>query len=402
MKTNDTSTQSPTWLSDLGDRLGEMISRNSIVLTGFLAAGILFTGYTLIETPGSWYVPIVALSVILVLFLTFVEARGFFKQVGAGIVTLLASAFSFLMGSIASTASSAALIWFAVYWILFFGGAALSYAIVRGRSRWGAIMLAEFVAFAAGYIGLFSSLSVYIAALCSGLTGLTAFVLSYYFSGKSRFSTKNMPVNVTTEEITENVLSAADASDWYARSSINSKTDEAHYLTWDDKAYLLVPISMEESFSIVGNRWSSGLGYMGRSINPWLVDMIYNKTPFWFSRGAPVMVVLLDLWNKNGTNPRVIAASIPDSRHRVPVGVIPAKSLLSDTGKSDGILEKIEDEFGKYTRELTEKQKNSLVSLVSKDDSSANYLSEAPSDESDEPEETDDTDVDAAKTAATD
>lgn len=388
MTTDEDMATPPTWLDDFKERAGEMLSRNSTVLTGFMAAFIIFTGYTLIEMPESWYVPLIALSVALLLFMVFVEARGFFKQVGAILVTLVASAISFLMASIADPYTSAPLIWFSAYWIVFFGSAAMSYAIIRGRSRWGAIMLAEFAAFVAGYIALFASINISIAAVSSGVAGLAIFGLSYYLSGKSRFSTKNMPLNVTIDEVTDGVLEAADQSDWFARSYVNSKNGEAHYLTWSDTAYLLVPIEMNEKFSFVGNRWSSGLGYNGRPINPWLVDLIYNKTPFWLSQSAPVMVVLLDLKNGNGITPRTIAASIPDSRHRVPVGIMPARDLLGNKSKKHGLLERVSDEFSKHTRLLTEKQLKTLASIADQRGESSEYLPDDLSVEDDEPEET--------------
>lgn len=402
MTTDDDTATPPTWMDDFKDRAGEMLSRNSTILTGFLAAFIIFTGYTLLEMPESWYVPIIALGVALVLFMLFVEARGFFKQVGAILVTLVASAISFLMASIADPYTSAPLIWFSAYWIVFFGSAAMSYAIIRGRSRWGAIMFAEFAAFVAGYIALFGSLNINIAAISSGATGIAIFSLSYYLSGKSRFSSKNMPLNVTTEEVTDGVIDAADASDWFARSYVNSKNGEAHYLTWNEKAYLLVPVYMSEKFSLVGNRWSTGLGYNGRPINPWLVDLIYNKTPFWLSRSAPVMVVLLDLKNGNGREVRTIAASIPDSRHRVPVGVMPARDLLGSNSKRNDLLEKIDKEFAQHTRALTIKQLKTLSSIADQRGESSEYLPDGLSLEDDEPEETNDDAVKPAQTAVTD
>lgn len=396
MMTDDKTSAPPTWASDFRDRVSEMLSRNSTILTGFLAAYIVFTGYTLIEMPGSWYVPLIALSVALVLFLIFVEARGFFKQVGAALVTLIASSISFLMATIADPYTSGPLLWFASYWILFFGAAAVSYAIIRGRSRWGSIMFAEFAAFIAGYIGLFASLSIYIAAISSALTGILIFSLTYYLSGRSRFSSRRMPLNVTTEDVTDNVIDAADESNWYARSYVNSKNGEAHYLVWDERAYLLVPVSMKDPFSLVGNRFSSGLGYKGRPINPWLVDLIYNKTPFWMSRSAPVMVILLDLRNGNGRNTRTIAASIPDSRHRVPVGIMPARDLLEGRAKSKHLMERVDREFAKHTRVLTNKQLQTLSSITDKRPETSEYVSADLSDEVTESEETND---DAPKSA---
>ena len=388
MTTDEKTSAPPTWASDFRDRASEMLSRNSMILTGFLAAFIIFTGYTLIEMPQSWYVPLIALGVALVLFLVFVEARGFFKQVGAALVTLIASSISFLMASIVDPYTGAPLLWFASYWILFFGAAAVSYAVIRGRSRWGSIMFAEFAAFIAGYIGMFASLSLYIAAVSSALAGIVIFSLTYYLSGKSRFSSRKMPLNVTTEDITDNVIDAADESDWFARSYVNTKSGEAHYLVWDERAYLLVPVSMHDPFSVVGNRFSSGLGYKGRPINPWLVDLIYNKTPFWMSRSAPVMVILLDVRNGNGLKPRTIAASIPDSRHRVPVGILPARDLLEGKAKSRKLMERVDREFSKHTRELNDKQLKTLASITDKRPDSSEYISDDLSDEATAAEET--------------
>lgn len=385
MTQNDETTESSrTWLNDLNDSIGALFARNSMLLTGLLAAFIIFMGYTLIETPGSWYIPIIVLGVALVLLLVFVEARSVLKLVGATIMTIFASGISFLMAGLADPYTSAPLLWFASYWVVFFGAAASSYMVVKGRSRWGAITLAEFCAFASGYIALFSSIRIIIAAITSTVVGIVVFFVAYHLNRRSRYRAKNMPVNVTDPVVTRKILDSADAGDWLARSYENSKTDEAHYLVWNKRAYLILPVYMDQPFSIVGSRWSSGLGYKGRPINPWLVDLIYNRTPFWTSRSAPIMIVLLDLFNANGHKPRTIAASLPDTKHRAPVGVMPIGSLKNN---SDDILKRIDDEFGKHTNPLTEKQLKTLTSVASKH-SGAEYETESLSDVEDNDDET--------------
>lgn len=385
--TNDAETtlenEPPTWWSETKDRIHEILARNSKLLTGFIAAFILFTGYTLVENPSRWYVPLLVLGIALVVFLAVAEARSFVKMIGAVIITSLASTLAFLLSSFIDPYTASPLLWFSSYWFVFFASIASSYMIVRGRSRWGTIMLAEFLGFVAGYMALFGFVSVLVAAAATTIVGVGSFVVMYNLSRKSNYRSTRMPLNIAPEDTSDQILHAADETDWLARSFVDTKKQEAHYLVWNDVAYLLVPVYMDQPFSIVGNRWSTGLGYNGKSVNPWLVDLIYNKTPFWIARGAPIMVVLLDLKNKNGGTPRTIEVSLPDTRHKAPVGVFPAKDLLEVRSRSLSIIDRIDSTFSTYNRRLTEKQKNALVGITAKSHNSANYGNPELSDDED-------------------
>ena len=173
-----------------------------------------------------------------------------------------------------------------------------------------------------------------------------------------------MPQNILDEKTEKTILELFHKAEWGATSlkDNNKKDDETgKVLVWDEQGYILYPIFMEEAFTSVETKKASTLSYQDNNINPWLLHLVFSEIPVWKARNANLNLVLLDMNNRNGKKARVIGVNIPDSSKKIPVGIIPAKSLLSGNIKeADNIITMLDSEMSIHTRSLSKKQKEAV------------------------------------------
>lgn len=106
------------------------------------------------------------------------------------------------------------------------------------------------------------------------------------------------------------------------------------------------------------------LAHRGVSINTWLLNMANRRLPLWRARNAPIMLVLLDSNSENGIKPQVIGVAMPDTLKKMPVGVYPAKGLLSSAPKkSKAVFSDIDTSYGEFVGELSDKHLKAMSEI---------------------------------------
>jgi hypothetical protein len=342
------------------ESLLDTLKQNGGMFTIFAVVLITISGITLVENPSNWWITVAALSAFFVTIFLYMNARVFIKVGVASLTTILFSSFAFKIGSYADPNGTGGLVWMCAVLFLFFACLAFSYLVSSGRSRWGSLIGTQIIAFGATYITSVAFENVLLGTLIGLTTGLAHFFVIYKLSGASRFSKKGMPVNSLTEDFISSATIAADENAMDSFVIAGRKPETGSIVTWGEKAYLLHPVIMDRAFTAVGRK-ADKLGYNRKNVNPWLINVSFQETPVWKSRGANIMTVLVDLKNANGNTPRVIGVSLPDTKRKLPVGILPGKMLQTNNpAKLQKAFEILEDEFGDFTKSITEKQKFAL------------------------------------------
>lgn len=342
------------------ESLLDTLKQNGGMFTIFAVILICISGITLVENPSNWWITVVSLLAFFVTVFLYMNARVFIKIGVAGITTILLASLAFKVGSYADPTGTGGLVWMCAVLFLFFACLAFSYLVSSGRSRWGSMIGTQMIAFGATYVLAVGLESVLLGTLIGLLVGVAFFVIVYKLSGASRFSKKGMPVNSLTEDFINSATAAAYENSMDSVVIYGRKPETGSVVIWAEKAYLLHPITMNKAFSAVGRKLDN-LGYARKSINPWLINISFQEVPVWKSRGANIMTVLVDLKNANGNTPRVVGVSLPDTKRKLPVGILPGRLLQSNNPeKLQKAFETLEEEFGDFTKSITEKQKAAL------------------------------------------
>lgn len=338
----------------------DTLRQNGGMFTIFAVALICISGITLVENPANWWISAASVSAFFVVVFLYMNARVFIKIGIASITTVLLSSFAFKVGSYADPNGTGGLVWMCAVLFLFFGCLAYSYLVSSGRSRWGTLIGTQFMAFSATYITSVAFENVLLGTAIGLALGFASFVAIYKLSGASRFSKAGMPVNTLTEDFINATSIAADENAMDSFIIKGRKPETGSVVVWREKAFLLHPVVMDRAFTAIGRK-ADKLGYNRKGINPWLINVSFQETPVWKSRGANIMTVLVDLKNSNGREPRVIGVALPDTKRKLPVGVLPGKIFESkDPEKLQKAFEILEDEFGDFAKPITEKQKAAL------------------------------------------
>lgn len=345
---------------EIVDSLIDTLKQNGGLLTIFAVALIFVSGVTIIENPSNWWVSAVSVAVFFVTVFLFMNARVFVKAIAASVVTLMLSSFAFKIGSFADPQGTGGLVWMCATLFLFFACLPFSYLVSSGKSRWGTMVVVQILAFLATYSFSIGFINVNLGVIAGLVIGFAAFALLFKFSSSSRFSKKGMPRNLLTDEFSDSIAIAATETGMESVTLIGKKDNTGSMLVWNDRAFLLHPVLIETAFTAIGRK-ARRLGYRGKNVNPWLINLAFKESPVWKSRGADIMTVLVDLENKNGNEPKVIGVSLPDTNRQLPIGVIPGRMFKA---KNPEVLERafemLEDEFAEYVKPLTEKQKRAL------------------------------------------
>lgn len=342
------------------ESLLDTVKQNGGMFTIFAVILICISGITLIENPSNWWITVASLFAFFILIFLYMNARVFIKIGVASIATILLSSFAFKIGSYADPNGTGGLVWMCAVLFLFFACLAFSYLVSSGRSRWGSSIGTQIIAFGATYITSVAFENVLLGTLIGLTIGLVQFFVVYKLSGASRFSKKGMPVNSLTEDF---ITSAAVAAEENAMDSFviaGRKPETGSVVIWREKAYLLHPVIMDRAFTAVGRK-ADKLGYNRKNVNPWLINVSFQETPVWKSRGANIMTVIVDLRNANGNTPRVIGVSLPDTKRKLPVGILPGRMLQTNNpDKLRKAFELLEEEFADFTKSITVKQRAAL------------------------------------------
>lgn len=347
-------------MSDLGHYFVAAGSRNAGVLTIIAVVAILISGLTA-AVGGMWYVPLLIGLVAIFCITVFNGAPVVAKVVVAFVLLCFASGISYQLGLFINPSDLTSMYWFLSYWIFALFCIGISYISVRANSRWGALIGSTCVAWFVSYMVGFAFLSSTAGALSVFVMGTLVFFLMYMFSRNALINEKKLPSNIMTDSMVENLLEQADQNEWDIRA-ISGKNDTGHFLAWKDRGYVLLPVYMEQAFTSVVTRRGkyNGYGYKGTPIGPWLSQKSFSLSPVWKSRGADMMLVLLDIKN-NIDKPMVINVSLPDSHNLIPVGVIPAGSLLGQKGT---VIDKLDKNFAKFfAKDLKDRQKQALAGI---------------------------------------
>lgn len=338
--------------------LKETLKANGRLLTIFGVAAIVIGGVTLVQYPQNWWIALLAVTGFFAALFLFINARAVIKMAVTVLLTLVLAGISFNLGSLVDPLGVGAFIWLFGHIIVFFLTLSVSYFLPSGQSRWTTISLTEIIYFSGTWLLIALTETVTAPAAVDILIAVGVFVLIYTFGSKSRFASKRMPKTFDEPGLQDRMVKAADYADLKIHK-LEAKEDSS-YLVWNERAYILHPVVMEQAFGFVGKR-KPKLSYQGKSINAWLRYLSFTKSPYFKSRGAETMLVLIDVNNANGKESKTIGVTLPDSKALVPVGIIAGKLLKSDDEKAlQKALLNLDVQFQEFVKDLTPKQKEAL------------------------------------------
>lgn len=338
--------------------LKETLKANGRLLTIFGVAAIVISGITLVEYPQNWWIALLSVTGFFLALFLFINARAVIKMAITVLLTLVLAGIAFNLAALADPLGVGAFIWLFGHLIVFFLTLSLSYFLPSGQSRWTTIAVTEVIYFSGTWLLIALSQAVTASAAVAILISIGIFVLLYTFGSKSRFTGKKMPKTFDEPGLGDRIAKAAEYADLKVHK-LESKEDSS-YLVWNERAYILHPVAMEQAFGFVGKR-KPKLSYQGKSINAWLRYLSFTKNPYFKSRGAETMLILVDVNNANGKESKTIGVTLPDSKALVPVGIIAGKLLKSDDEKAlRKALLNLDVQFQEFVKDLTPKQKDAL------------------------------------------
>lgn len=344
----------------VGTGVGEAIKKNGNLFTGFVALVILVAGVGIVNGRETWWISAAAITFAFLLLFFYLNARVLIKAVVSGLIAVFLANFALQGGVIFDPTSSVGLVWMTAQIFLFFALIATSYLMTGHRSRWtGAALSCASALMAAAAL---SELLPMLGAIGASMgVGFLTFFAYYRLSGKLMEHSRLMPTHEVSEAIEEAVYAQAEREGWEVRRlasrSLLRRTETVDYLVWNGThAYVLHPVRLASKFSISPGRRATKLVHRGASINPWLLNLVSKRLPLWRARNAPMMLVLLDVASTNGVRPETIGVSIPDSPRKIPVGIYPAKGMLTASKKSKGALADMDRTYGDFLKPLTERQ----------------------------------------------
>ena len=344
--------------SSLKQQLIDTVQTNGTLVTAFAALAIFIGGIAIIENPANWWIALLSIAGAFIGVFVLINAVAVIKFAITTLVLIMTSAFAFQSGVLIDSSGPGAFFWMGGTWLLFFASLSVSYFIPSSSSRWNLltfILIAYFVM----VFTLSAGLSLSAVALASIPTLTLVYALLYRFGVKSIVKEQAMPQNFKDSKLAEAVASAAAYQELEARPH-NAKHKET-FIVWSDKAYLLYPVSMEQAFGMGGTKKRQQLFYKGKPINNWLRSIAFSLAPTQKARGASIMLVLLDMKNANGKDPKVLGVTMPDSKAVVPVGVFPGKLLTTlDEAALKAALSGFEEAFSEFNDPLKPKQITAL------------------------------------------
>lgn len=352
------------------ETIRSMFKKNGTFFTGLIAATVLIVGLTIANNPSQWWMGFVAVGGLGIVAFLFLNARVVFKVTASILVLLFSIVFIVELMPMIDPFGGGAVFWILLTVALYLVALTYSYYRPSGRSRWTRLVWALLLSFVATMSITVAGLEVAYASLIGASLGLGMFILRYSYTKHQRGMARKMPQNVYSEKLMsifkrstnsqvidlftfksrglrklfkKNATEEADQIALQTGGILvygngNKITDEK-MLEQDQRAYFLYPINMDQKFGL-GNK--NELAYKTNPISYWLTHLVYTQVPVWRVKGAPVLLVLVDLQNSNGDKPKVIASRSVDSSHVEPIGVIP----LGKISKSKDPFEYLTKAFG--------------------------------------------------------
>lgn len=377
--------------SETYDSIKTTVRTNGTLLTFLSICFIIIVGLTITNNVSNWWITGLLLIAIGVIIFLFFNVKTVIKSAISLILLVLFSSEAFRMGfTVDKNDGSGGVLWMTTILFIYFALASYSYLTSSGASRWATLTSSMILGFVATLsLSITDILSITPAILIGALINIITFLFFYRFTRKTKFKNDGMPKNIFTQEYEERVLEAAQEAGWNATvirpplkknkknkekfNKVNKElSQQGKILIWDKRAYLLYPIDMDRQFAEIGNRRSK-LGYYTKNINPWLLKLSYSEVPVWKAKGANINVVLLDVNNGNGSKSKIIGTSLPDTKKKLPIGIIPSKIIkqkITKDSKKDAhitkiadLIDNIDEEMIPYTQNLTEKQKEALSKI---------------------------------------
>ena len=359
----------------------DFVNRHANIVTGFVALLIFIAGAGVVNGEETWWVAAAALGVAFVILFIILNARVVIKSTLAVIIVGVLANMALQIGPYVSYVENFSLIWMAQQFFLFFSFLAISYLVSGHRSRWTATIVGLFSSFLFTSFVL-SYMETHIALLLSIPFSFIAFFMYYSWWGILTSKEKHMPAFVDKESVHDAIVNQAKTDGWNVvpmtqRVNVLTRKKETNFLLWNDRyAFVVRPTLFESELQESSQRRSLGsLTYHGFSLNKWLLSLTNHVLPSWRSRNASMMLVLLDVDSTNGTIPRAVGVSLPDSKRRLPVGVYPGRVVTTKKGAKLGVLPKMAEAFGQYLSPLSEKQRQALGEINVKQKESS-YLEE--------------------------
>lgn len=344
----------------------ELLRRNGRIITIFTCLLIIAVGFTLVNDPGRWWVSLAAVALFFVVIFLFFNARVLIKSTVAIGLVLVESAWAFKIGAVSDYTGNGGSTWMLSTLVAFFTALAISYQMPSARSRWGVAALTTTASFFFVYSVAMGGLSLGWAAVIGAALNIAFFILIYRYGRRSSYKVNNMPPVDMDEETQKAITEGLRNYGWGAAPAKGRY--KGGLLLWNERhAFVLSTMESKQRFGISAKgrraRGESYLTYEGNNVNPWLMDLVFQLVPFWRTRGANIMLVLLDRRNGNGTDAKVIGVEVPDTKARIPVGILPAQSYL-DSRRYPQMAKRIEDEFNGYLHALTPRQIRALDSRL--------------------------------------
>lgn len=338
------------------DVILRIFATNGTLVTCFLAVAILLTGITLVDNPSQWWVIPVGLGSILVILLLLLNARVVVKATGAFATALLLSAWGFQIGALTAGDLSGGSSWLFSTLLGFTLCLALSYLRPSAAGRWVRSTLAVLGGFLLTYA--FSTLMVMALAAPLGALGtLLIFTVVYYGSRRARFSKKNFP-SATLSRETEEALGETLRPLGWGVVPLERRGSRGLLLWNDERAFVVTEVSLAQKFGFAGTAKRPYLSYRGANLNPWLTSLLRDLLP-WNVKGAPVMLVLLDVKNSNGKEAKTIGVQLPDTTAVTPVGLLPVYEDFK-RGRHEALGRRLLQEWNAFGKPLKPKHLTAL------------------------------------------
>lgn len=342
------------------DSLLKVIERNATLFTVSIIGFILIFGLVVISDPSKWYIGLFGATGFGLFAFTAVHGKVVLKAIASVLFLALIVSFATMAGSLVPTTLLFGLVWGTLQVATYLFCLSLSYMMYSGRSRWLHLGLTTGLQFILVATFLTLGIESYLSLITGTLLSVVFFIFSYKVNKKTRVSIE-MPDSGFSKELTKSIFNASNTLGHQARVIPATKKLGAHFLVMkENKAVLLYPVNMEQPFGVIGKR-KPQLSYKGKAINPWLLRLSVLTSVAWKTKGASPVLVLVDVNRKNGSEGKLIGASIPDSKKKAIVGIIPVPALkVSSHNYGIKLLESTFSLVDEFNQELTEKQKSKL------------------------------------------
>lgn len=336
------------------ERIKFFVKENGTLLTILTSTIIVFTGIALIERPDSWWITFFVLMGISIIVLAFFNTRYIVKAIIAVLITLFTASYGFKLGSQLQlgTLDYGGSIWMITTIALFFGMLSISYLVTSVVSRWNLIIALLTTNFLAALFFSAATLNSTLGSIVAFLITMLTFFLIYKYAPKNRFKRDHMP-DTEWEPYSPETIAEQFIQHGYG-AVVNKKKKQTSITVWNDNyAWNLVPITMSNAFGLDAKKHRGTLRYNGKNITSWLHKLVMYSTLTKRTGNAPIMTILMDLKNTNGKEPKVIGIGIPDTKTKIPIGILPSKELMNNQKKLET---KVFKEFEEYNTKLSEKQ----------------------------------------------